>query len=93
MTSVNAELAAAIRRVNAAYNRVPGDLRDEIEIGGEAWRQLEDRFEQAVEARHDAEALAAVDAWEGFALRQIEAVWSPETEREQIEAHEEAAGL
>lgn len=85
---VSTELAAALRRINARYNLVPIDLRDGIDIGGAEWSKLELRVDRALAAGHDAEARAAITAWEGHALREIEATWSPESERELIDAHE-----
>lgn len=66
MISVRAQLAAAVRRVNAAYNRVPN--ADEIDVFSAKWRKLESDVDTALAAGDDLKARDAIREWEHHAL-------------------------
>ena len=69
--STRCELAAAIRRVNAAFNRCPPSVRPAVD--GDAWRDLEAEIDRA-SAKGDREvALLAIERWESYALGELEA--------------------
>lgn len=63
--SIRSELAAAIRAVNAGYNRLPGDAQDTISI---AYDALEAEVEAAAANEDRERALAAIRAWRGHWL-------------------------
>ena len=68
--STRCELAAAVRRVNAAYRRVPESARPDI--NAQTWRDLEAEIDRAA-AKGDREvALLAVEKWEANALVELE---------------------
>lgn len=56
---VGAELAAAMRRVAAAYEALSADRRP-----GVRWDAEDDALERALKTRDRASALAAIRAWE-----------------------------
>jgi hypothetical protein len=58
--TISAELAAAIRRVNVAFNRLPADRRNRITI---AYDPLEAEVDSAILTDDRERALAAIRAW------------------------------
>ena len=69
LPGLNAELAAAIRRVGAAYNRCPPAVRPEV--NSDHWRQLEAEIDAAA-ARGDRDtALVAIEQWEHVAMAEL----------------------
>jgi len=66
LPGVNAELAAAVRRVNATYSQIPESCRPDI--AGERWANLERELDRACGAHdHDAAGLA-IETWEAETL-------------------------
>lgn len=61
MTSIRTELAAAIRVVNAAYNRLPTEVQDQVEVA--AFDPLEAEVDAACLSDDRERALAAIRAW------------------------------
>ena len=60
--SIRAELAAAVRRINAAYYRCP---EPRPEVIGQTWSRLETEIDAAVRSDdRDSRALRAIAAWE-----------------------------
>jgi hypothetical protein len=59
--SILAELAAGIRRVNAAFNRLPPKVQESIAI---AYDDLEAKVDQAILADDREAALAAIGDWQ-----------------------------
>jgi hypothetical protein len=69
LPGINVELAAAVRRVGAAYNRLAEAERPDI--NAQEWRDLEAAIDRHC-ARGDRDsALAAVEHWEAAAMRQL----------------------
>jgi hypothetical protein len=69
LTGIRLELAAAVRRVNAAYARVPEDSWPLVD--DERWRTLEAEIDAAIGSEDRARALAAIEAWESHALEAL----------------------
>ncbi len=69
MGSINFHLAAAIRRVNSAYYRLPEDRRPDVT--GERWTALEREIDEAAEFGDRDRALKAIADWQGHALKII----------------------
>jgi hypothetical protein len=67
--SVNAELAAAVRRVNALYVRVPEDRWPDV--NAERWARLEARIDSALRLGQRTAALRAIEDWERHATREL----------------------
>lgn len=63
--SVRAELAAAVRAVNAAYARLPRPAQDRIDIYTDG---IEGEIDAAILAEDRDRALAAIRAWQGYWL-------------------------
>lgn len=63
------EAAAAVRRVGAAYERIPEPLRPEIDT--DRWHQLEREIDEACAEEDRDGALAAIAAWERHALDEL----------------------
>lgn len=59
-------LNAAMRRVSAAYEQLPGSCRPDID--GPGWCKREDAIDAAYRARDRERFNAAVAEWERFAL-------------------------
>jgi hypothetical protein len=57
LPTIRAELAAAIRAVNAAYGRIPAEHRPNVR-----WGLPDDLLEEAL-AGNRSDALAAIEAW------------------------------
>ena len=70
LPGVGNSLAAAIRRVNAAYNRLPESDRPEVD--NEVWRRMEHAIDDACSVGDLEAALEAISDWETFALRELE---------------------
>jgi surfactin synthase thioesterase subunit len=68
-TSVRTELAAAVRAVNAAYNRVPVDSRPDPA----SFDPLEAEVDAACLSDDRERAMAAIRAWRSHWLAQFEA--------------------
>jgi hypothetical protein len=67
--SIRAELAAAYRSISAAYNRLPIEVQDRIEIGYDG---LEAEVDASIIAGDRDRALAAIRAWRGYWLDRFE---------------------
>jgi hypothetical protein len=67
LPGINGELAAAVRRVNAVYSRIPED--DRPDVTGQAWSQLEANLDRSCAAGDYYEARGAIEAWERHAMR------------------------
>lgn len=67
--TVNAELAAAVRRVNALYAALPARFWPEVD--GRAWRRLERRIDHCLAAEDRDGALRAIADWEAHAREQL----------------------
>ena len=68
LPGINAELAGAIRAVNAAYHRLPEDRRPEPP----SWDALSREVDAACAAGDRSGALAAIRAWSGHWLSAFE---------------------
>jgi hypothetical protein len=68
-TSIRAELAAAVRRVNAAYAALPPSVAESIDI---AFDGFEAEVDSAILAGDRARALDAIAAWRGYWLDRFE---------------------
>ena len=66
MSSVRTQLAAAVRRVNAAYHRTPD--AEHIDIFSDQWVHLEREVDCALAAGDDLAARKAIEQWESHAL-------------------------
>jgi hypothetical protein len=69
--SIRAELAAAVRRVNAAYYRCP---EPRPEVIGQTWSRLEFEIDAAIGSDDPGRALRAIAAWEAHAQGVLGAV-------------------
>lgn len=69
LPSIQAELAAAVRRVNAAYNRAgePENAR----LTGPEWDKAETAVNAAIASGERGPALRAIDTWEKLCLDRI----------------------
>jgi hypothetical protein len=65
--SLRAELARAIRRVNAAYNKLPESERPDV-----TWGEIDDRLEAAVAGDDRDLALAEIAHWRDRHLAMFE---------------------
>lgn len=63
--TVNAELAAAIRRVNALWMQVPPRFQPPVDSA--AWRRLERQIDRCLAAGDRDGALEAIERWEEHA--------------------------
>jgi hypothetical protein len=63
-------LNAAMRRISAAYERLPEARRPDV--NGPGWGERENAIDAAYVARNRAEFDQAVEEWERFALAQFE---------------------
>jgi len=68
LPGVRAEHAAAVRAVNAAFNRLTPAVQESIEIEHDG---LEAEIDTAILAEDRTRALAAIRAWRGHWLGQI----------------------
>ena len=66
--SIRAELAAAVRAVNAAFARLPRETQEQIEI---ATDDLDRELDRALLADDRRRAMAAINAWRDHHLAQI----------------------
>ncbi len=62
---IRAELAAAVRKVNAIYGHIPESAWPDVD--GDAWEQLEQEIDAASAADDRDRALAAIRRWEDHA--------------------------
>jgi hypothetical protein len=69
---IGTALAAAVRRINAAFYAIPEPYRPDL--NSDRWRQLEDELDQARAAGDTDAALAAVNAWEAHAQRELRGI-------------------
>lgn len=69
LPGVSADLAAAIRAVGAAYDRLPET--DRPEIGDEAWKRLERAIDDRCAAGDKDGALEAIRDWHDFAMGRL----------------------
>lgn len=67
--TIRAELAAAIRTVNAAYNRLSTSAQDAIEI---RYDGLEAEIDRAIHADDRPRAERAIRAWRGHWVSEFE---------------------
>lgn len=67
LPGVNAELAAAVRRVNAIYSVIPASRQPDLD--GSSWRRLEAEVDRACGAGDREAALLAIKRWEEHAQR------------------------
>lgn len=67
--TIRAELAAAVRAVNAAYFRLPAEAQDKIDPRADP---VEAEVNAAILADDRARAMAAIRAWRGYWLDRIE---------------------
>ncbi len=67
--TIRAELAAAVRAINAGFNRLPAEMQDRIAINYDG---LEGEMDAAILAGDRIRALAAIRAWRGHWLDEIE---------------------
>lgn len=67
------ELAAAVRAVNAAYNRLPEAARRQTTI---AYDSLDQEVDDAILSGDRDRAMAAIKAWRGHWLQEFEEVRS-----------------
>lgn len=65
LPGINAELAAAVRRVNTLYAQLPRSCRPDV--CGERWRSLEAEIDRASVAGDRAGAMLAIERWEQHA--------------------------
>lgn len=68
-TTIRAELAAAIRRINASYEQLPEDRRPEV-----AWADWDEALNQALLAADRQQARATIRAWRDHHLESLGAV-------------------
>lgn len=80
LPGINAEIAAAVARVTAAYDRVPVDRRPDV--SGERWHRLEAEVDRACGAGDLDQARTAIRVWELHANR----VLAPLAEGKPVEA-------
>jgi hypothetical protein len=66
--TVRSELAAAIRAVNAAFNRLPREVQDELDL---AYDDLDRELDRAAAGDDRARALAAIKSWRDHHLALI----------------------
>lgn len=57
-TSTRTELAAVVRAVGAAFNRVPESSRPDV-----AWSEVDDLLEAGIVSGDRAQAMAAIEEW------------------------------
>lgn len=76
MPGVGAELAAAVRRVNAAFSRLPTSTQDSIEI---RYDGLDREIDAAILAGDRERARRAIRAWRGHWLATFERAPAPAT--------------
>jgi hypothetical protein len=69
LTGIRADLAAAVRAVNAAFAQLPAEVRDAIEI---RYDGLDRELDAACAAGDRERALAAIRAWRGHWTHTIE---------------------
>jgi len=67
-TTPRAELAAAVRAVNAAYFRLPDNARNKVEI---AYHGLEGEITASMLVGDDDRARSAIRAWRGHWLHKL----------------------
>lgn len=70
LPGINAELAAAVRRVNAAYVRLPESVRPDI--GG--WNALDAELDAACAGDDRERAVEAIREWANYYLAMFEEV-------------------
>lgn len=68
LPGINAELAAAVRRVNAAYARLPES--DRPDIGG--WNALDTELDAACASDDRERAVSAIREWANYYLAMFE---------------------
>ncbi|HET6999350.1 MAG TPA: hypothetical protein VFI03_12265 [Solirubrobacterales bacterium] len=69
LPGINTELAAAVRAINAAYNRLSPAAQGRVEI---AYDAMEAEVDAAILAGDRTRALAAIRAWRGHWLSEFE---------------------
>ncbi len=69
LPTIRAELANAVRAVNVAFNCLPAEARDSLNI---AIDPCEAEVDKAIVADDRDRALAAIRAWRGYWLDRIE---------------------
>jgi hypothetical protein len=67
--SIRAELAAAVRAVNAAFHRLPADVQDHLDVRTDP---VEAEVDKAILAGDRECALAAIRAWREHWLAEFE---------------------
>lgn len=67
--SVRSELAAAVRAVNAAFNRLSAEAQDNLDIN---YNDLDVELDRCLRGDDRIRALGAIDAWRDHHLAQIE---------------------
>lgn len=70
MPGLNADLALAVRRMNAIYARIPTDQAPDI--NGESWCRLEAEIDRASSVGDYEAAIVAIGRWEEHARRVLE---------------------
>jgi hypothetical protein len=68
-TTIRAELAAAIRAINATYDRLPEDGRPEV-----AWTNWDEALNRALLAADRQQARETIRAWRDHHLEMLEAI-------------------
>lgn len=66
--TIRAEAAAAIRAVNAEFNRLPRDVQDALDI---SYNDLDAELDRALLSDDRRRALAAIEAWKAHHLALI----------------------
>jgi hypothetical protein len=69
LPGINAELAAAVRKVNAEFHRLPADVQDRLDVTTDP---VEAEVDKAILADDRDRALAAIRAWRGYWLDRFE---------------------
>jgi len=72
LPGLNAELADAVRRVGALYERIPESRRPDVT--GERWDALEAEIDAACGTNDRDRALTAITRWEDHARNVLEAL-------------------
>lgn len=66
--TIRAELAAAVRAVNAAFNRLPAEAQGQLDVTADP---VEVEVDKAILTGDRDRALAAIRAWKGYWLDRI----------------------
>lgn len=70
MNSIRTELAAAVRKVAAAYRQTPEAIRPEVDTA--RWRELEAEIDSLIAKGDRESALLAIEQWQAFALGELQ---------------------